>query len=92
MFIENEEKIRNSLRPLAIKDAKKKAHQLASELGIDLDKIISFRESSDPISYYERESLNLSPSLMSKKSITMPTINTGSKKIIKTVSITFQIN
>jgi uncharacterized protein YggE len=91
MYIDNMEDIKNSLRAEAIEDAKNKAKKLASELGISLEKIVSFSENNNnyerPIFYAKSFSAESS----FDQSIEEPEINPGEEKITKTVNIIFQI-
>lgn len=93
MFIDNLDDIKDSLREEAIKNAKEKANQLASELGVDLEKIVGFSE-SEKNDYYQPRLFN-EMKVMAMDSfeggIVEPEINPGQENIVKTVSITFQI-
>lgn len=91
MFIDKIGEIKDSLREEAIKNAKNKAKIIALELGVNLDKIVSFSENDNDFNrpvYYEKSS---SFKIESSESISEPEINLGEEKIIKTVSITFKI-
>ena len=93
MFVDNLDDIKDEMREDAIKDAKKKAKELASELGVSLDKIIGFSESNNTRNYYPQaryKTVGASMDFM-EESISLPEINPGEEKIIKTVSLTFKI-
>ncbi|MFH1643414.1 MAG: SIMPL domain-containing protein [Patescibacteria group bacterium] len=89
--IDNEDELKIQARELAIKNAKIKAEELSSQLGVRLVKIVSFSESS---SYaYSREIYSgLEKAYDSATSVLAPQIETGENKIEANVYITYQIN
>ena len=92
MYIDNLDEIKEKMRVDAIEDAKKKAEELADELGVKLDKIVGFSESRNS-NYYPRpmyKAMVMADADPAEK-IPEPEINPGEQKITKTVSISFQI-
>ncbi|MCK5588690.1 MAG: SIMPL domain-containing protein [Candidatus Pacebacteria bacterium] len=90
MFIDKLDDIKEKLRSEAILDAKSKAKKLASELGVNLSKIVGFSESGESQNYYVR-SKGYTESFSMDGGIEEPEINPGEEKITKSVSITFKI-
>jgi hypothetical protein len=87
--IENEDGFREQAREQAIAEAKEKAGKLASQLGINLEKIVNFYESGSYRGYYAKEE---SISAMGGSYDTAPSIETGQNKIEVTVEIVYEIN
>jgi len=86
--IDDEEGVKKQARELAIEDAKTKAKDLSSQLGVRLVKIVNFSESSASPRYY-----GLGEALYeSTEKVPIPQIETGENKIDVTVYITYQIN
>lgn len=85
-IVDNQEEIKEQARAEAIKKAKEKAENIASQLGVDLVRIIDFQENSS-MPYYD---------FMEKSAIGVggggPQIETGQNKISVTVNITYEIN
>lgn len=86
--IDDEEGIKKQSRELAIKDAKAKAKDLSSQLGVRLVKIVNFSESSASPMYYGLEKASYD----SAEEVSVPQIEAGENKIDVTVYITYQIN
>jgi len=93
MFVDNREKISESLRAEAIKNAKNKAKQLASELGVSLDKIVAFSENNFNRNYIQPmyKMVDMETVSSADASVEEPEINPGEEKIVKNVTITFEI-
>jgi len=88
--IDKEDEFKEQAREEAIEKAKAKAEILASQLGVDLVKIIDFSETGyTPISpmYYTESSLR-----MDSMGGSAPQIETGENKIEVSVSIVYEIN
>lgn len=88
--IDNEDKIKEDARALAITDAKAKASVLANELGVTLGKVVSFSENvggNYPMMYAEK---SVSMDSVSA-SAPAPTLPKGENKITSNVSITYEI-
>lgn len=85
--LDNPEKIKSEARAKAIADAKQKAKELESQLGIHLGKIISFYENSGgypgPM-YLQNKAQDNTPS-------TGPALPPGENEIQSNVTITYQI-
>ena len=92
MYVDKIDEIKEKMRAEAIADAKRKAQELASELGVSLDKIVGFSESNN--NYYPKpmyRAMTMDLKAVSMESVAEPEINPGTQKVTKTVSITFQI-
>lgn len=88
--IDNEDKIKEDARALAITDAKAKASVLANELGVTLGKVVSFSENSGgnyPVMYSAKSVAMDSASVQAPA----PTLPKGENKITSEVSITYEI-
>ncbi len=88
--IDNDDTLKIEARQKAIADAKDKAEQLASDLGVRLVRIVSFNENSGggmPMPYYRTEM-----AVMDSAKASPPTeFSTGENKITSDVSITYEI-
>ena len=88
--IDDEEELKKQARAEAIAKAKQRAKDLASELDVDLVRIVSFSENSyDP--YYGFGLGGAIDSLSIEKAV-VPEIETGENKISVSVNITYEIN
>jgi len=87
--IDNREELEREAREKAVKNAKDRAKELASLLGVNLARIINFSEESQAPRSYALESLAAVD--MGKEAET-PQIETGENKIEVTVNITYEIN
>lgn len=79
--IENEEELKAQAREEAIRKAKEKAEEITSRLGVKIERILSFSESSSGRLYREAADLGYS-SLQ---------LEPGENKIVTNVSIVFEI-
>ena len=86
--IDNEDELKKQARGQAIDEAKAKAQELASQLGLKLVRIVSFNEGSvtppTPRFYAMDEAVGMGGA--------GPEIETGENKIQVTVTITYEIN
>ncbi|MEK7121338.1 MAG: SIMPL domain-containing protein [Patescibacteria group bacterium] len=84
--IDNQDALKAEARAKAIADAKKKANELQSQVGISLGKIVNFSENTGgypvPI-YYEAKSMGGGGK--------GPSVPTGENEIMVSVNITYQI-
>jgi uncharacterized protein YggE len=87
LTIDDDTKIKDDARAMAIKDAQKKAHILARDLGVRLVGIVSFNENTNEPYYYGRESLANGKAVDQAA----PTIAPGENKITSEVVITYEI-
>ncbi len=89
--IENKEKLENEARETAIKDAQEKAKKLASKLGVKLEKIISYSESSR-VPYLARDfsKMVMESAEMQEKSPEME-VEPGENEIKINVNIGYEI-
>lgn len=85
--VEDEDGAKEEARNKAIKKAKEKAQNIASQLGVKLIKITSFNESSSFPRYYGIES-----AMGAGDSKSAPQIETGENKITVNISITYEID
>ncbi len=88
--IDNREELERKAREEAVKDAKDRAKELASLLGVNLVRITNFNEESQVSRPYALESLAAVDDM--KEAVEAPQIETGENKIEITVSITYEIN
>lgn len=86
--VDKDEEFKEQARKLAIEDAKKKAENLASQLGVKLIKISGYSESGAPVPIY-REFEFLSKGVGGGES---PQIQTGESEIIINVTLTYEID
>jgi len=84
--VENDEELKEQAREMAIKDAKEKAEKLASQIGVNLGKIVGFSESTDgyPAPRYKGE-LGIGGGGES------PNIEAGENEITVSVTLTYEI-
>ena len=87
--IDNREELERKAREEAVKNAKDRAKELASLLGVNLVRITNFNEESQAPRPYALESL---AAVDMKEAAEAPQIETGENKIEITVSITYEIN
>ena len=85
--IDKQDELKAKAREIAIKQAKSKAKQIASQLGVHLVRVTSFSENSSVPRYY-RSMAEAAP--MAGKEVT-PQIETGENKIESNVTITYEI-
>jgi len=89
--IDEQDELKEQARGKAIENAKAKAEILASQLGIDLVKIISFSETGYVPRYYDY-GIAESSSMSKASSGSVPQIETGESKIEVNISIIYEIN
>ncbi|MFA5432038.1 MAG: SIMPL domain-containing protein, partial [Candidatus Paceibacterota bacterium] len=88
-IVDDDEKIKEEAKNLAIKDAQAKAKNLEKALGVRMVKIINFSENSYAPAYaYDTAYKMLESSRMGGAT---PTIQTGQNKITSTITITYAI-
>ncbi|MBP8591578.1 SIMPL domain-containing protein [Candidatus Shapirobacteria bacterium] len=87
--IDNREELERKAREEAVKNAKDRAKELASLLGVNLVRITNFNEENQVPRPYALESL---AAVDMKEGTEVPQIETGENKIEITVSITYEIN
>jgi len=88
--IDDEEALQQAARDEAIAQAKEKADNLASALGVDVVRVVGFSEDGNyPMPYaYGR---GVAMDTMSAEAKVAPSIPTGENKIISNVTITYEI-
>jgi len=88
--IENEDKLKEQARKIAIDDAKNKAKVLSADLGVNLIRIVNFSENGNyyPVMYAASE---LSMKGGTTTPTPAPTLPTGENKITSNVTITYEI-
>lgn len=90
--VDNEDKIKENARSLAIKDAKEKAKVLAKDLGVKLGKIVNYYDNNDGGTCTSCFSKNmLSSDSRVAFSAPAPTLPKGENKITSDVSIIYEI-
>lgn len=83
-------KLQNESRSKAIADAKKKADELAKELGVTLVRVVSFNENgSNPGPMYYAKAMAMDSAGSSAPAA--PEISVGQNKVTSNVSITYEI-
>jgi hypothetical protein len=88
-IVDDDEKVKEEAKNLAIKDAQAKAKNLEKALGVKMVKIINFSENSyNPIYVSYDSSYKMEATAMGGVA---PTIQTGQNKITSTVTITYVI-
>ena len=77
---------------MAIADAKEKAQQLASQLGIRLGQLVSFYEDKggQPMPYYSRE-LGMGGDMAVQESAAAPNVPMGENQFVSNVNLTYRI-
>ncbi|HHE76908.1 MAG TPA: SIMPL domain-containing protein [Candidatus Parcubacteria bacterium] len=86
--VDEPEKVKSEARKRAIQEAKNKAEEIASQLGVRLVRITGFNESSVPPRYYGLEKSAVG---MGGGESLQPQIETGENKIEVNVTITYEI-
>lgn len=84
--VDNEEKLKEQARELAIKDAKEKADALKKQLGIRLGKIVNYNEGGYYPVYFKAEAMDASG-----RGGGGPEVTAGENEIVVNVTITYQI-
>jgi uncharacterized protein YggE len=87
--IENQEKLKDQARQMAITDAKNKARALQSQLGIGLGRIVNYYEGGN-FPYYAMDKMGMGGG-GEVRSGPSPSIPAGENEIIMSVTITYQI-
>ncbi|HTK33329.1 MAG TPA: SIMPL domain-containing protein [Candidatus Paceibacterota bacterium] len=87
--VDKPDAIQAEARAKAIADAKSKADQLASQLGVRLVRVISFSE--DNGAYYRPMAYGMGGDVAVSTKSAAPEIPTGQQKVTSTVSITYEI-
>lgn len=87
--IDEPQKLQDNARGKAIEDARKKAHVLAKQLGLDIVKVVTFSEhaGSQPLPIYTRAM----PAAMLMEAAPAPTIEPGSLDVTANLSVTFEV-
>jgi hypothetical protein len=88
--IDDDEKVKEDAKELAIKDARAKAKNLEKSLGVKLVKIVNFSEGTYPTYSYDSYYKSASGATEMLSSVA-PTIQTGQNKITSTVTITYSV-
>lgn len=90
--VEDEDALTAKAREEAIKKAKDKAKELASQLGVRLVRVSSFSEGSTTPRYYDYSYAQKEISISGSNEVPSPSIATGENKISVSVIITYEIN
>jgi hypothetical protein len=88
-IVDDDEQLKEDVKNLAIEDAKKKAKSLEKSLGIRLNKIVNFSESS--YAPYPSYDYGYGATMEKAVSSIAPTIATGQNKLTSTVTITYSV-
>ena len=90
--IENEDKLRDQARKIAIDEAKAKAEKLSDDLGIKLIRIVGFSDgASYPLYYANKAGVALDAAQSAPESRPTPELPSGETKITSNVTITYEI-
>jgi uncharacterized protein len=89
--VDDDEKVKEDVKNLAIKDAKEKAKNLEKNLGVHLVKIVNFSEGGYYPTYSYDSSYKTVSGMGVESSSVSPTIQTGQNKMTSTVTITYSI-
>lgn len=91
-IVDDDEKVKEEAKELAIEDAKEKAKNLEKSLGVRLVKIVNFSEGTVyPTSSYSSYKALAGAGVALEDAAFSPTIETGENKITSTVTITYEI-
>lgn len=88
--VDDDEKVKEDAKELAIKDAREKAKNLEKSLGVRLVKIVNFSEGTYPTYSYDSHYKTAAGGAEMLSSVA-PTIQTGQNKITSTVTITYSV-
>lgn len=85
--VENDEELKEQAREMAIKDAKEKAEKLASQIGVNLKKIVGFSETTNgyPVPMYGKGEYGIGGGGNS------PNIEIGENEITVNITLTYEI-
>lgn len=87
--VDDEDKVRDEAKDLAIADAREKAEKLAESLGVRLGKIVSFGDDYGyPMPYYSEMSAKVFDGAANQST---PQVPVGESTIVSNVSITYEI-
>lgn len=89
--VENEDKLKEQARKMAIDDAKAKAETLARDLGVRLVRIVNFSENGNYPMMYAGNAVMKDSMAVAPASAPAPELPTGENKIVSNVSITYEI-
>jgi uncharacterized protein YggE len=89
--IDDEDDLKRQARDLAIEDAREQARELARKLGVDLGDIVSYYEIEDYNPYPMYDSYAGMEAKSSMAPQMAPTLEAGEQKIVRRVSISFEI-
>ena len=90
--IDEPKTLQERARTLAIEDARKKADQLAKELGLNIVKVVTFSEGGfgggyPPVPMYAKAQMNSSID----QAVQSPDIQSGSLDVVSNVNVTFEV-
>ncbi len=88
--IEDEEELKNEARLIAVRSAQEKAKEIGTQLGVKLERVISYSEDSQ-LPYFPR-SMDMAEGLGSAEDFEIPQIEAGENKIEVRVVIGYEIN
>jgi uncharacterized protein YggE len=88
--IENEDKLKEQARKIAIDDAKIQAKTLSSDLGVSLIRIVNFSENGNTPIFFA-QGLAKADSAIAPSAAPAPAIPIGENKITSNVTITYEI-
>lgn len=91
--VEDEDALKAQAREKAIADAKTKADELASQLGVSIVRVVGFGEDSGgyPIMYAKTMAMDSAAGMGVRESAPAPAIPTGENKISSNVTVTYEI-
>lgn len=91
--IEDEDALKAEAREMAIKEAREKADELASQLGVNVVRVVGFYEDSGGYyPYYGKGGVAMDVAMSARaEAAPVPELPTGENKIISNVQITYEI-
>jgi uncharacterized protein len=92
--IEDEDDLRAEARQMAIDEAREKADALASQLGVNVVRVVGFYEDSGgypPMPYYAKGGMDMAMANEASVRSVAPELPAGENKIISNVNITYEI-
>jgi len=87
--VDDEEKLKEEARSLAIEEAKEKAKTLARDLGVKLVRIVGFSEQGNGQPIFFKTTAQLDA--LGRETAPVPNIPTGENKITSNITITYEI-
>lgn len=88
--IDDDTKLQEEARKIAIADARAKAEVLARDLGVELVRVVSFTEAQGGYGYYGKNELQAANGMGSADAV-VPQLPAGENRIVSNVTVTYEI-